>query len=79
MRSIFKVLIYSIKFSRTEHFEVQHNMPLKVKIFHIYIYHLVYKLLYNMILNLDVAFVLSVIIYAANVKSRHVLDEKILE
>ena len=34
-------------------------MPLKVKIVHIYIYYLMYKHLYNMTLNLDVAFLLS--------------------
>ena len=36
------------------------NMPLKVKIIRISIYYLMYKYLYNMALNLDVAFLLSV-------------------
>ena len=36
------------------------NMPLKVKIFRISIYYLMYKHLYNMALILDVAFLLSV-------------------
>ena len=35
-------------------------MPLKVKIIRIFIYYLVYKHLYNMALNLDVVFLLSV-------------------
>ena len=39
-------------------------MPLKVKIIGISIYYLMYKHLYNMALNLDVAFLLSVSILA---------------
>ena len=39
-------------------------MPLKVKIFHIYIYYLRYKHLYNMTLNLDVGFLLSVSMFS---------------
>ena len=38
-------------------------MPLKVKIIRISIYYLMYKHLYNMALNLDVVFLLSVSIY----------------
>ena len=36
------------------------NMPLKVKIIYISIYYFMYKQLYNVALNLDVAFLLSV-------------------
>ena len=36
------------------------NMPLKVKIFHIYVYYPIYKHLYTLTLNLDEAFLLSV-------------------
>ena len=39
------------------------NMPLKVKTICIFIYYLMYKHLYNMALNLDVAFLLSISIY----------------
>ena len=40
------------------------NMPLKVKLIRISIYYLMYKKLYNMTLNIYVAFLLSVsIIY----------------
>ena len=39
------------------------NMPVKVKIIRISIYYLMYKHLYNMVLNLDEAFLLSVSIF----------------
>ena len=42
-------------------------MPLKVKINRISIYYLMYKHLYNMALNLDVAFLLSVSISLAGI------------
>ena len=38
-------------------------MPLKVKIIHIYNSYLMYKHLYNMTLNLDIAFFVSQYIY----------------
>ena len=46
------------------------DMPLKVKIIRISIYFLMYKHLYNMALNLDVAFLLlvSIMIYHIQLK-----------
>ena len=51
-------------------------MPLKVKIIHIYIYHLMYKHLYNMTLNLDVAFLLSVSILNTALAKNHAKPAK---
>ena len=45
------------------------DMPLKVKIICISIYYLMYKHLYNMALNIDVAFLLSVSIVLQQVNS----------
>ena len=57
--SVFKILISTIRFSQNFS-KYNMNMPLKVKIICISIYYLMYKHLYNMALNLDVAFLLSV-------------------
>ena len=54
--AIYKALISTIKFSWTERLRNYRNMPFKVKIIRIFIYNLMYKHLYNMNLNLDVAF-----------------------
>ena len=48
-------------------------MRFKVKIFHIYIYLLMYKQLYNMTLNLDVAFLLSVSIVKNRVLTKYMV------
>ena len=57
--SIFKVLISTIRFSRSERFEVYN----KTELIHIYIYYLMYEHLYNMTLN--ISFLLSVSTYFA--------------
>ena len=56
----FQNLISTIKLSWTESFEVQDEHVIKSKINCISIYYLMYNHLYNMALNLDVAFLLSV-------------------
>ena len=48
--SIFNVLISTNKFSQNI-LKYNKNMPLKVKLIHIYIYYLMYKHLYNMTLD----------------------------
>ena len=61
--SIFHVLIFTIEFSRTVSFQVQHKHAFKVKIIQIYIDYLMYKHLCVMALSFDVAFLLPVSIY----------------
>ena len=61
--SVFKVLISTIKFTEQNVLRYITNMPFKVKIICISIYYLMYKHLYNMNLNLNVAFFLSVSIF----------------
>ena len=57
--SVFKVLIFKIKFSQTEHIEVQHKHTFKIKNNpNLHLFHLC-----DIALNFDLVFLLSVSIY----------------